>query len=116
MENVGTRFGETIFQNLTLGGQDADSRDQSNELSRLCLEASVALKVNQPSFSVRWHPNIDPAFWDQVNRTVAQGMGLPALFNDQVVVEALVSHGVRREDAIGYSILEHSGSSARRHR
>ena len=105
MENVGTRLRETVFQNLTLGGQDADGRDESNELSHLCLDATVALRFNQPALSVRWHRNISPAFWDHVQRTVAEGLGLPALFNDEVVIPALVSHGVAREDAVGYGIV-----------
>jgi pyruvate formate-lyase/glycerol dehydratase family glycyl radical enzyme len=105
MENVGTRLKTTIFQNLTLGGQDAAGRDQSNEVSHLCLDASVALRFNQPALSVRWHPGIDPAFWDHVHGTIAQGLGLPALFNDNVILEALTSHGVSREDAVGYGIV-----------
>ena len=60
MENVDTRVKETVFQNLTLGGQDMDGSDQSNELSRLCLDATVALHFNQPALSVRWHAGIDP--------------------------------------------------------
>ena len=40
------------FQNLTLGGQDAEGRDQSNALSRLCLDATVALRI-QPAGALR---------------------------------------------------------------
>jgi pyruvate formate-lyase/glycerol dehydratase family glycyl radical enzyme len=105
MENVGTEVKATVFQNLTLGGQDAKGRDQSNELSSLCLDATVALRVNQPALSVRWHPNISPAFWNRVHRCVAEGLGLPALFNDEVIIPALVAHGVAPEDAVGYGIV-----------
>ena len=96
---------QTVFQNLTLGGQDAEGRDQSNALSRLCLDATVALRFNQPALSVRWHPNIDPDFWLQVHRALAQGLGLPALFNDTVILPALEAHGVASEDAIGYGVV-----------
>ena len=105
MENVGTELKTTIFQNLTLGGQDAEGRDQSNDLSALCLDASVALRFNQPALSVRWHPNIDAGFWDHVHRTIAAGLGLPALFNDDVIIAALAAHGVPRDDAVGYGIV-----------
>ncbi len=105
MENVGGRVKETVFQNLTLGGQDTEGRDESNELSHLCLDATVALGFNQPALSVRWHPSIDPAFWEHVHRTIAAGLGLPALFNDEVILRALTSHGVSREDAVGYGIV-----------
>ncbi len=105
MENVDGGVKQTVFQNLTLGGQDAEGRDQSNALSRLCLDATVALRFNQPALSVRWHPNIDPDFWLQVHRVIAQGFGLPALFNDTVIIAALEAHGVVPEDAIGYGVV-----------
>ncbi len=105
MENVGSRVKETVFQNLTLGGQDADGHDASNALSHLCLEATVALGFNQPALSVRWHPAIAPAFWDHVHRTVAQGLGLPAIFNDTVIIPALEAHGVAPRDAVGYGVV-----------
>jgi pyruvate formate-lyase/glycerol dehydratase family glycyl radical enzyme len=105
MENVGTELKVTLFQNLTLGGQDAQGRDQSNALSELCLDATVALRVTQPALSVRWHPGISPAFWGRVHQAIAEGMGLPALFNDAVILPALVAHGVAPEDAVGYGIV-----------
>jgi pyruvate formate-lyase/glycerol dehydratase family glycyl radical enzyme len=105
MENVGTQIKATTFQNLTLGGQDRDGRDQSNELSSLCLDATVVLGFNQPALSIRWHPDISPEFWDQVHRAVAVGHGMPALFNDDVIIPALIAHGVDPEDARGYGIV-----------
>jgi pyruvate formate-lyase/glycerol dehydratase family glycyl radical enzyme len=105
MENVHGGVRDTVFQNLTLGGQDLDGRDQSNALSRMCLEAAVALRFNQPALSVRWHANIDPDFWEQVHRTLAEGMGLPALFNDEIIIRALTTHGVEHADAVGYALV-----------
>jgi formate C-acetyltransferase len=105
MENVGTVVKATTFQNMTLGGQDAEGQDCSNELSALCLDATVALRVTQPALAVRWHPNIDPDFWDRAHRAIAEGLGLPALFNDQVIIPSLVAHGVARADALGYGIV-----------
>jgi len=105
MGNVGTQLKATTFQNLTLGGQDEDGHDQSNELSSLCLDATVALRFNQPALSVRWHPNISPEFWEAVHRAISVGLGMPALFNDDVIIPALIAHGVSPEDAVGYGIV-----------
>ncbi|MBD3181315.1 hypothetical protein GF312_03420 [Candidatus Poribacteria bacterium] len=105
MENVGTRIKESTFQNMTLGGQDQDGNDQSNELSFLCIDATIALHVHQPALSVRWNPNISPDFWRHVHQAISKGLGLPALFNDQVIIPALIAHGVSHEDAIGYGIV-----------
>jgi formate C-acetyltransferase len=105
MENVGAKLKKTTFQNLTLGGQDSEGKDQSNPLSHLCLDATVALRFNQPALSVRWHPGIDPAFWHHVHQTISHGLGMPALFNDGVIIRALTTHGVTPEDAVGYGIV-----------
>ncbi len=102
--NVGVKK-ETLFQNLTLGGHDIDGIDQSNELSRMCLDATVALGSSQPALSVRWHPNIDPDFWGYVHQTIAQGTGMPALFNDEIIISTFVAHGVSIEDATGYGVV-----------
>ncbi len=105
MENVGTKVKHTTFQNLTLGGADADGNDQSNELSHLCLDATAALRFIQPALTARRHPNTDPEFERHCCELIALGTGMPALFNDDVIVPALVAHGVAPEDAIGYGIV-----------
>jgi len=105
MENVGTCIKESTFQNMTLGGQDKDGNDQSNELSSLCIDATIALHIHQPALSVRWHPNISPDFWKRVHLAISEGLGLPALFNDDVIMPALIAHGMSPEDAVGYGIV-----------
>lgn len=105
MENIGSRIKATTFQNLTLAGQDKDGNDMSNELSALCMDATVALNFNQPALSLRWHPNISPEFWEHVHQTISTGLGMPALFSDEVIIPALIEHGVSPEDAIDYGIV-----------
>ncbi|MHB1357770.1 MAG: glycyl radical protein [Anaerolineae bacterium] len=105
MENVGSDLRTTIFQNITLGGQDEQGCDLANELSSLCLDATIALRFNQPALTVRWHPNIAPAFWEKVQRTIAQGTGMPALFNDEVIIKGLIAQGVAPADAVTYGII-----------
>jgi len=106
IENVNTGIKkEGLFQNLTLGGCDIDGIDQSNELSKMCLDATIALGSSQPALSVRWHPNIDPDFWEYVHLTVAQGTGMPALFNDEIIISTFIANGVSVEDATGYGVV-----------
>ena len=63
------------------------------------------MRVNQPALSVRWHPNIDTGFWSQVHHAISQGLGLPAIFNDNVIIPALQRHGVTLDDALGYGLV-----------
>ena len=41
---------------ITLGGLTPDGQDGWNELSRLIVEAALALDLRRPSISFRWHP------------------------------------------------------------
>jgi pyruvate formate-lyase/glycerol dehydratase family glycyl radical enzyme len=93
------------FQNVTLSGSDGQGHDLTNELSFLCLRATRKLRMDQPLISVRWHPRIDPAFWQEVEALVQQGMGFPALFNEQVVVAAKEALGVSPQDAWDWGVV-----------
>jgi formate C-acetyltransferase len=104
MEIVNVRVKETIYQNMTLGGRSLEGRDECNELSGLCLDATVALRTNQPSLSFRWHPGISPEFWSRVCSGIAQGGGMPAVYNDEVTIPSLVAQGVDPADAADYGI------------
>lgn len=104
-ENVGNKLLATTFQNLTIGGQDADGNDAVNDLSFLCLRATAYLHLNQPALSLRRHPGTDPEFWKEAHRTIATGVGMPALFNDAVIIPALERNGVDHSDALGYGIV-----------
>ncbi|MBQ6678694.1 MAG: hypothetical protein IJM76_01610 [Lachnospiraceae bacterium] len=105
MENIHEGIGATTFQNLTIGGQDAEGRDMSNALSHLILDATAATRFIQPAVSLRWHKNIDPDFWMHAMEVIGQGMGMPALFSEDVIIRALELNGVSHEDALGYGIV-----------
>ncbi len=93
------------FQNVTLGGVDAEGHYAANDLSFMGLRASRRLKMDQPLVSVRWHPSMPDAFWEAVLDLVHEGLGFPALFNDNVVIDAKCRAGIRREDAVNYGIV-----------
>ncbi len=45
--------GYSLFQNLIAGGQNGDGVDVTNDLSFMCIQASMHVQLPQPSFSVR---------------------------------------------------------------
>ncbi len=105
MENVHDGVGQTLFQNFTIGGQDSEGNDLSNALSHLCLDATAATRFIQPALSLRWHSGVDPDFWAHAMEVIAQGMGIPALFNDEIIMAALEKNGVPRSEALDYGIV-----------
>ena len=97
--------GYSLFQNLIVGGQTADGKDSTNELSFICLNATLHILLPQPSISIRvWNssPNELLIMAAHVTRT---GVGLPAYYNDEVIIPSMLSRGVSLEDARNYCII-----------
>jgi trans-4-hydroxy-L-proline dehydratase len=87
------------FQNLNLAGQTADGQDATNELSYLCLDITGQLRLPQPQVSVLISENTpEPLLWKS-SEVIRQGFGMPALFNDDEKVQALLHKGKSLEDA-----------------
>lgn len=86
-------------QNLTLGG------DVENELTTLCLEVTEQLHLPQPSVSVRFSKNSSQTIKEQAARIIATGLGMPAVFNDEVIESSLRRLGVSDQDARNYAIV-----------
>ena len=97
--------GYGVFQNLIAGGQDADGRDATNPVSFMCIEASMHVGLPQPSLSVRvWNGSPD-AFLIKAAELTRTGIGLPAYYNDEVIIPALMSRGIPLNDARNYNII-----------
>ena len=96
-------------QRLMLAGQTSDGQDATNELSYLCLEAAVRLRLPSPKVGVRLHRGTPPAFFQRVVDTVTLGIaGLPELYNDDSIVPGLLRFGIPVQDALDYC---HDGCS-----
>lgn len=97
--------GYSLFQNLIVGGQDAEGKDVTNDLSFMCLDASIHTHLPQPSLSIRvWNGSPEELLLRaaEVTRT---GVGLPAYYNDEVIIPSLMSMGLSLEDARTYNII-----------
>ncbi len=97
--------GYPMFQNLIVGGQTPDGLDSTNELSYLCLEATENVRMPQPSLSIRFHQGTPQEFLIKACEVAALGLGMPAVYNDHVIIPALAARGVTLEDARDYDII-----------
>lgn len=97
--------GYSLFQNLIVGGQTADGRDATNELSFMCLDASRHVFLPQPSLSIRvWNGSSRELLLRAADLT-RTGIGLPAYYNDEIIIPALINRGLSLEDARDYNII-----------
>ena len=97
--------GYSMFQNLIVGGQTKDGRDSTNELSYMCLNATMHLLLPQPSISIRVWNGSPTDLLMMAARITRTGVGLPAYYNDEVIIPAMLSRGVALEDARNYCII-----------
>ncbi len=97
--------GYSLFQNLIVGGQDSEGKDVTNDLSSMCIEASLHTHLPMPSLSIRvWNGTPHKIMVKAVELT-RTGIGLPAYYNDEVIIPALMSRGIPLEDARNYNII-----------
>jgi len=97
--------GYGAFQNLIVGGQDAWGRDVTNDLSYMCIQACMHVRLPQPSFSIRIWNKTPYKLMEKAAELTRTGLGVPAYYNDEVIIPALVSRGLTLEDARQYNII-----------
>ena len=97
--------GYSLFQNLIVGGQTVDGKDATNDLSFMCIWASHHVFLPMPSLSIRvW--NLSPQeLLIEAARLTRTGIGLPAYYNDEVIIPSMMNRGISLEDARDYGII-----------
>ncbi len=97
--------GYSLFQNLIVGGQDRNGQDVTNDLSFMCITASKHVFLPMPSLSIRvWNGSPQELLLHAAALT-RTGIGLPAYYNDEIIIPALMNRGVTLEDAREYNII-----------
>ncbi len=70
----------------TLVGVNEDGTDACNDLTDIFLETARLVRVSNPTFGFRYHPNARIQTLKQVFECIRQGLGYPAMRNDPVLV------------------------------
>lgn len=91
-------------QSLVLGGCDEAGNSVYNDLSKLCLEASLGLKIIDPKINLRVDKNTPFDLYMLGTELTKQGLGFPQYSNDDVVIPALVDMGYDLRDARNYVV------------
>ena len=97
--------GYSLFQNLIVGGQNAEGEDVTNDLSFMCIQASKHVFLPMPSLSIRvWNGSPHELLIKAADLT-RTGIGLPAYYNDEVIIPALQNRGISLAEAREYNII-----------
>lgn len=102
LEGIWQGFKKTRTWNLCIGGSDENWNDLTNELSYVILDIAEKYKYSTPNLTMRCHRNTPEKLLKRVADVLATGIGMPALYNDEVVCPALEALGIPPKDAHKY--------------
>lgn len=102
LERLWESFHDTRTWNLCLSGSDENWNDETNELTYDILALAAEKKYQTPNITLRVHRNTPARLWDAIADTLATGIGMPALYNDEVVCPAFETIGIPPCDSHDY--------------
>ncbi|MDY6935040.1 MAG: pyruvate formate lyase family protein [Spirochaetota bacterium] len=70
----------------TLGGINVDGTDACNDLTIAFLQAARLVRVSNPTFAFRWHPQVKDEVMREVFECIRHGLGYPSIRNDPVCI------------------------------
>ncbi|MBQ8896935.1 MAG: hypothetical protein IJY86_00480 [Clostridia bacterium] len=99
LEDIWVYFHKTRTWNLCISGSDENWNDLSNDLTYEILDVARKFRFQTPNLTMRCHRNTPEALYAAAAKTLATGIGMPALYNDEVVCPALESLGIPPKDS-----------------
>lgn len=87
------------YQNILLGGIDEDGKETTNEVSYLVLDILEELGISDFPTTVRINKSTDGKFLRRVAEVMRYGGGTLAVYNEDLVIKALVNDGYPEREA-----------------
>lgn len=92
--------GYPMFQNTCVGGVDENGMDAVNDLSYMILEATMDVRMYQPSLSVKYNLARNPdKFLRKIIELIQLGTGFPAFHSDEAGTMMMLNKGVPLPEA-----------------
>ena len=90
--------------NMTIGGRLADGSTAVNPLTYLAMQATREMGFRSPNLALRLRASDPEGLWQAAHQTLSTGQGLPALYNEDLIVAMLVDLGYPESEALDYSL------------
>jgi formate C-acetyltransferase len=105
-ENCSKYFaGYMPFQNINVGGRTPAGEDGTNDLSYMMVQASMDLRLFQPSLSAFIHDGTPPEFLRHICRLIRLGTGFPALHGEATTIQMMGNKGVAEDEVLEYCMV-----------
>ena len=92
-------FNRVRAWNLCIGGSDELWNDKCCTLTYDVLKVARELHYHTPNITMRFHRNSPERAWREAAETIATGIGMPAIYNDECVCPALEALGIPASDS-----------------
>lgn len=76
-----------LYQNMILGGLDAEGYPADNELSILVIQSAINCQTTQPTLSIWYDDTLSNAFLMKAAECIKTGTGFPAFFNTKIYIQ-----------------------------
>lgn len=90
--------------NMTIGGILPGGGTGINELTYLVMQAVRDMGFKSPNLSLRIGKSTPQKLWDEVHVSLSKGQGLPALYNEDLIVPMLESLDIPAYDAENFAL------------
>ncbi len=104
LEDLWVFFHQTRTWNLCISGSDENWNDQTNTLTYEILDVARKFQFQTPNITMRCHRNTPEKLYIEAAKTIATGIGMPTLYNDEAVCPALISLGIPASHAHEYAM------------
>ena len=88
-----------FYQNVLLGGVDSQGREVTNEVTYLVLDVVEELHISDFPIAVRLNRRTPEKLLRRIAEVQRHGGGIVAVYNEEVVIDALVKFGYPLEEA-----------------
>ena len=97
--SVGTTGDAQFYQNVILGGVDADGESVVNEVTYLILDVVEELHISDFPVAVRVNRHTPERLWRRIAEVQRLGGGIASVYNEDLVARSLVEFGYALEEA-----------------
>lgn len=91
------------YQNIVLAGVDGNGNDVTNEVTYLVLDILEELGIGDFPTSVRLSKRTAPELLHRVAQVMRYGGGILAVYNEDLVIDALVKYGYAEREARNFA-------------
>lgn len=104
--SVRNNGGFSTANNLVIGGLDGEGRDAVCDFTYLCLDVEENVFNSEPNTSIRLSSKNPDAFINRVLEILVRREGgkMP-IFNDDLIIPALIRDGLSEKEALDYAIV-----------